>query len=188
MPNFGPWSALPEEVPRDTIVEDFVMTMRIAQKGYRVAYEPGAYAVENASASVKEELKRKIRIAAGGLQACVRLASLLNPFRYGVLSFQYISHRVLRWTFAPLALPILFLLNFRLARSGDTFYELLFIVQILFYIFALIGYFLAKYRIKNKFFFVPYYFCVMNYAMYAGFLRLVRGRQSVLWERSKRAI
>jgi len=34
---------------------------------------------------------------------------------------------------------------------------------------------------------VPYYFCVMNYSMYAGFLRLVRGRQSVLWERAKRA-
>jgi poly-beta-1,6-N-acetyl-D-glucosamine synthase len=177
-----------EHVPQDTIVEDFYMTMRIAQKGYKVRYEPDAYAVERSSASVGEELKRKIRIAAGGLQAFVRLAPLLNVFRYGKLSFQYVSHRVLRWTLAPLALPFLFLLNFKLARSGDMFYEALFAGQIVFYFLALVGYFLEQYQLKLKMFFVPYYFCIMNYAMYAGFFRLVRGRQSVLWERSKRAV
>jgi hypothetical protein len=40
---------------------------------------------------------------------------------------------------------------------------------------------------KVKIFFVPYYFCMMNYSMYAGFLRFMRGRQSVLWEKAKRA-
>ncbi|MFK7907650.1 MAG: glycosyltransferase family 2 protein, partial [Chitinophagales bacterium] len=85
-----------EAVPKDTIIEDFYMTLRIAQKGYKVRYEPNAYAVEGPSASVKEELKRKIRIAAGGIQAIVRLAPLLNIFKYGMLTFQYVSHRVLR--------------------------------------------------------------------------------------------
>ena len=99
-----------EHVPTDTIVEDFYLTMRIAQKGYRVAYAPDPYAVESSSASVAEERKRKIRIAAGGIQAVVRLAPLLNIFKYGVLSFQYVSHRVLRWTLAPLFLPILLIL------------------------------------------------------------------------------
>ena len=70
------------------------MTMKIAQKGYRIVYEPNAYATEGQSASIKEELKRKIRIAAGGFQAISRLVELLNPFKYGVLTFQYISHSV----------------------------------------------------------------------------------------------
>lgn len=176
-----------EHVPTDTIVEDFYLTMRIAQKGYRVQYEPGAYAVETSSASVAEELKRKVRIAAGGLQAVVRLSSLLNIFKYGVLTFQYVSHRVLRWTLAPLFLPVLFIVNILLAQEGSRFFQFTLLVQILFYAAAVAGYLLEKRKMKVKAFFVPYYFCVMNYSMYAGFLRLVRGRQSVLWERAKRA-
>lgn len=176
-----------EDVPTDTLVEDFYLTMRIAQKGYRVQYEPGAFAAETSSASVAEELKRKVRIAAGGLQAVARLAPLLNIFRYGWLSFQYISHRVLRWTLAPLALPILLIVNVLLAREGVVFYQVMLLIQVVFYTAALAGYLLEKRKMKVKAFFVPYYFCVMNYSMYAGFVRLVRGRQSVLWERAKRA-
>ncbi len=176
-----------EHVPADTIVEDFYLTMRIAQKGFRVQYEPEAYAVETSSASVAEELKRKIRIAAGGLQAVVRLAPLLNVFRYGILSFQYISHRVLRWTLAPLLLPLLLVANIALATRGGLLYPAILLAQAVFYAAAFTGYLLEQRKMKIKAFFVPYYFCVMNYSMYAGFMRLVRGRQSVLWERAKRA-
>lgn len=176
-----------EDVPTDTIVEDFYLTMRIAQKGFRVQYEPEAYAVETSSASVGEELKRKVRIAAGGLQAVVRLAPLLNIFRYGILTFQYVSHRVLRWTLAPLFLPVLLVINIVLAIQGSRFYQTILLLQIIFYLAAWTGYLLEKRKLKAKAFFVPYYFCVMNYSMYAGFVRLLRGQQSVLWERAKRA-
>ena len=176
-----------EPVPSDTLVEDFYLTMRMAQRGWRVQYEPGAWAAETSSASVAEEMKRKVRIAAGGLQAVWRLAPLLNPFRYGVLSFQYISHRVLRWTLAPLLLPILLAVNFVMAWQGSRLYQILLLMQILFYLAALTGWFLEQRKLKAKALFVPYYFCLMNWAMYAGFLRLVRGRQSVIWEKAKRA-
>lgn len=175
-----------EPVPADTLVEDFYMTMRIAQKGYRVAYEPDAWAAENSSASVAEEMKRKVRIAAGGLQAVVRLAPLLNPFRYGLLSFQYLSHRVLRWTLAPLLLPTLLILNLLLAVQGHPFYQLLLGGQMLFYLAAMAGWLLEQRKLKIKAFFIPYYFCLMNWAMYAGFVRLLRGKQSVIWEKAKR--
>ncbi len=175
-----------EDVPADTIVEDFYLTMRIAQQGYRVQYEPGAFAVESSSASVHEELKRKIRIAAGSWQAIVRLAALLNVFRYGLLSFQYISHRVLRWTIAPALLPVILITNLYLARQSNLYAWILF-GQILFYTAAWAGYLLEQRKLRLKALFVPYYFCMMNYAQYAGFLRYVRGRQSVLWERVQRA-
>ncbi len=177
---------LHEEIPRDTVIEDFFTTMRIAQKGYRVRYEPEAYATEAPSASVKEELKRKVRIAAGAMQAMWRLRSLLNPFRYGMLSFQYISHRVLRWTLAPLGLLLLFASNVLLAAGGSVFFQFILLMQIGFYAAAVLGWLMERRQLKVKALFVPYYFCVMNYAMYAGFLRYVRGSQSVLWERAKR--
>jgi cellulose synthase/poly-beta-1,6-N-acetylglucosamine synthase-like glycosyltransferase len=162
--------------------------MRIAQRGYRVAYEPTAYAyaMEGPSASVKEELKRKVRIAAGGIQALVRLAPLLNIFSYGWLSFQYISHRAMRWSLAPLGLLLMFLANVALAASGSFFWQFVMALQVAFYLSACLGWLLEKKQMKIKAFFVPYYFCVMNYAMYRGFFRYLAGKQSVLWERAKR--
>ncbi len=174
-----------DPLPPDTLIEDFVQSMGIAKNGYKVAYEPNAYAKELASASIKDELKRKIRISAGGIQAVVRLKELLNPFKYGVLSFQYISHRVLRWTLAPLALPVLFFSNLFLASSSD-FFLIILAAQVIFYLSALLGYLLETKRIRLKFLFVPFYFCMMNYAVYAGFFRYIRGRQGVLWEKAER--
>ncbi len=177
-----------QPVPHDTLIEDFVMTMRIAMQGFKIEYEPGAFALESQSASIREELKRKIRIAAGGLQTVVRLRQLLNPFRYGLLSFQYLSHRVLRWTIAPIALPILFLLNFYLFLEGGFTYQFLFCAQVVFYLLALMGWLMESRKIRFKILFIPYYFCMMNYAMYRGFFRLLSGRQSVVWEKARRAL
>ncbi|WP_297815942.1 hypothetical protein [uncultured Polaribacter sp.] len=54
--------------------------MRVAQDGYTIQYDPEAYAIETASANVKEELKRKIRISAGGIQSIVRLTVVAQCF------------------------------------------------------------------------------------------------------------
>ncbi len=172
-----------ESVPHDTLIEDFYMTLRIAQKGYTVRYEPEAYALEGPSASVKEELKRKIRIAAGGIQAVVRLSPLLNVARYGLLSFQYISHRVLRWTLAPLALLILLFSNIFLAVwCKSQFFQVVLLMQLFFYGAAILGRICETQQLKVKAFFVPYYFLIMNYAVYMGFARFLRGALSVLCE------
>ena len=175
-----------ENIPKDTLIEDFYLTMTVLRKGYRIAYAADAYALEAASISVGEELKRKIRIAAGGLQASWRLRDLLNPFRYGVFSWQFFSHKILRWTLAPLALPIAFLLNLLLAFSIGQLYLSLLILQGLFYLFALLGWFFEKRQLKIKAFFIPYYFCVMNYSVFLGFARLLKGQQTVLWEKVER--
>jgi poly-beta-1,6-N-acetyl-D-glucosamine synthase len=175
-----------ENIPADTLIEDFFLTMTVLRKGYRIAYAADAYALEGASVSVGEELKRKIRIAAGGLQASWRLRDLLNPFRYGVFSWQFFSHKILRWTLAPLALPIVFILNLLLAFSIGRLYLGLLILQILFYLMALMGWIFAKRQLKIKAFFIPYYFCVMNYSVFLGFARLLKGQQTVLWEKVER--
>lgn len=175
-----------ENIPADTLIEDFYLTMTVLRKGYRIGYASDAYAIEGASASVGEELKRKIRIAAGGLQASWRLRDLLNPFQYGIFSWQFFSHKMLRWTLAPLALPLVFLLNLFLYFSPGGVYTLLLILQILFYFLAILGWIFAKRQIKIKAFFIPYYFCLMNYSVFLGLVRLWKGQQSVLWEKSER--
>jgi len=181
-----------QEVERDTLLDDFIISLRVAQKGYTIQYDPEAYAIETASANVKEELKRKVRISAGGIQSVIRLRSLLNIFKYGTLSFQYISHRVLRWTLAPLSLLVLLPLGLFLAINEGVFefgfYSTLFWLQILFYLSALLGWYLENRSIKVKVLFVPYYFFIMNLSVFLGFNRYLKGSQSVNWERAKRGI
>lgn len=179
-----------QEVERDTLLDDFIISLRTAMKGYTIQYNPEAYAIENASANVKEELKRKVRISAGGIQSVVRLAPLLNVFRFGTLSFQYISHRVLRWTLTPLLLLLIIPANLMLALEEGLgsfgIFTVLFVGQLLFYGAALIGWFLENRRIRLKVLFIPYYFFIMNLSVYLGFFRYMRGGQSVNWERAKR--
>jgi cellulose synthase/poly-beta-1,6-N-acetylglucosamine synthase-like glycosyltransferase len=179
-----------QEVERDTLLDDFIISLRVAQNGYTIQYDPDAYAIETASANVKEELKRKIRISAGGIQSIVRLRSLLNIFKYGTLSFQYISHRVLRWTLAPLSLLLMLPIGMALAIDSGIlqleFYSILFWLQILFYLSALLGWYLENRSIRVKILFIPYYFFIMNLSVFLGLKRYLKGSQTVNWERAKR--
>ncbi|MEM8898911.1 MAG: glycosyltransferase family 2 protein [Bacteroidota bacterium] len=175
-----------EAVPSDTIIEDFYMTMKIALKGYKIAYTPKAYAQEEGSADVGEEMKRKIRIAAGAFQAMKRLGYFLSPAKFPLLSFQYVSHRVMRWTAAPLSLVVLLISHLLLAVNVGGWYSLSVIPHLAFYCMALLGYQLEKKKLKWKVFFVPFYFLMMNYCMFLGFAKYLRGKQQVTWERAKR--
>lgn len=176
-----------KELPLDTLLDDLMQSMQIALNGYRVIYEKNAWAAETASANVKEELKRKIRISAGAWQSMLRLGKAFNPFHNFKLFFAFISHRVLRWTLAPFSLLILIIINILLLKSGNIIYTTFFFMQIAFYALALLGWYLENKKIKVKVLFVPYYFFIMNLCVFLGLFRFLKGNQSVSWERAKRA-
>lgn len=181
-----------EDVETDTLLDDFIISLRIAMKGYKIVYAPNAFAEETASLNVHEELKRKIRIAAGGVQTIFRLKGLMNPFKFGILSWQYFSHKVLRWTITPIALFLLPFANFFLVLkqnnwSFSNFYALVFWFQLLCYVVAILGWYFEHKRIRLKLFFAPYYFVMINYAGIRGLMRYFKGRQTVNWEKSRRA-
>lgn len=180
------------QVEPDTLLDDFIISMRATEQGYRVAYEPLAVATEHGSSSVKEELKRKVRIAAGCYQSLFRLPKLLNPFFKFRLFFQYVSHKVLRWTLAPLALPILLISSIILTYSVEenssfSVYFILLVLQLLFYALAIFGFLTQSRPMRIRFIYAPFYFTAMNYAMFKGFFRFLKGKQTVLWEKAQRA-
>ncbi len=175
-----------EQMPSDTLLDDFILSLRIAAKGYKIAYCKEAYATETTSLNMKEEEKRKIRIAAGGLQSVWRLRGLFNIFRYGMLSFQYISHRVLRWTLTPLMLFLLLPVNLILALSGNPFYIGTLTLQLLFYVAAYAGYRMEQRNLRNKLLFIPYYFIFMNVNVIRGFFYLNKNKGNGAWSKAKR--
>ncbi|RPE08363.1 glycosyltransferase family 2 protein [Chitinophaga lutea] len=186
---FAVRTELYEPIPSHCILDDFIISFRINMRGYTVMYEPGAFATETASASLADEYKRKVRISAGGFQSIGMLLPLLNPFRFPKITFQYISHRVLRWTLAPLCLLLALLANIVLVVQGaGTFFTGLLAAQLLFYGAAFSGYLLARKNVKVKYLYVPFYFVFMNWAVFHGFFRFLGKKQSAVWERSQRRL
>ncbi len=171
----------------DTLLDDLMQSMEIAIDGYKVIYEKKAWAAETASANVKEELKRKIRISAGAWQSMLRLGNAFNPFHNLKLFFSFISHKVLRWTLAPFSLLVLLIVNVLLASNINTIYAVLLVFQLGFYALAMLGWYFENKRIKVKILFVPYYFFIMNLCVFLGLFRFLKGKQSVSWERAQRA-
>ena len=181
--------ALWTDIEEDSILDDFMISMRIVQKGYRVLYEPRAYAIETASASVKDEAKRKVRIAAGGFQSISRLLPVLNIFKYGKTSFLYISHRVFRWAVCPFCLVLLLLSNLILAAYMHSFiYEFLLAGQLVFYTLVALNWLISPLKWKIPFVQPFQYFVFMNICVIRGFFRYIKGKQSVNWERAERQV
>jgi len=163
------------------------MSLRMVDKGYKIAYTSEAYAMEYGSANLEEESKRKRRIAAGGLQSIWWLRSMLNPLHQPVVAFQFISHRVLRWSITPIALLLLIPLNVLLVfLKAGAVYNWIWVLQILFYIAAFLGYLLERKGKKNKFLYIPYYFLFMNLNVFKGMAYLKSHKSSGAWEKAKR--
>ena len=176
------------EAPSNALLDDFMMSMLILKDGHRIAYTSDAYAMEYGSADMQEESKRKRRIAAGGLQSIWWLRSLMNPFTHPKVFFQFISHRVLRWSITPVALMALIPLNVILVlMKGGTVYTVIWILQLLFYAAAFAGYVLASKGKKSKLLYVPYYFLFMNFNVFLGVRYLMTHSTSGTWEKAKRA-
>ena len=175
------------EAPSNALLDDFMMSMLIVKDGHRIAYTSEAYAMEYGSADMHEESKRKRRIAAGGLQSIWWLRQLMNPLRYPVVSFLFVSHRVLRWSITPFAMLALIPLNLALiVLGGGTVYTVIGVLQLSFYTATLIGWWQARSGRKSKLFYVPYYFMFMNVNVFRGIGYLRTHRFSGTWEKARR--
>ncbi|HXB33673.1 MAG TPA: glycosyltransferase family 2 protein, partial [Puia sp.] len=168
-------------LPATIVLDDFVLSLKVAQQGFRVAYEPAAWASELPSASMEDERKRKVRIAAGGFQAIALLSPLLAIWKSPRLSFLYISHRVLRWAASPFCLVLAFVSNGILVVLGAGRFPtaapvltVVFIGQCAFYGAAALAAIQPSLR-RFKLVRLAYYFAFMNYCAILGFFRFLNG-------------
>jgi cellulose synthase/poly-beta-1,6-N-acetylglucosamine synthase-like glycosyltransferase len=163
----------------DCLIEDFVLSMRLVMEGWRVVYEPEAVAWEEASPSLRAEWERRARNAAGGFQAIGRLRELFSP-RYGLVAFQFLSHKVLRWMS-----PFLMLLVWGCSAVlySMPHYRFLFWGQVGFYLLALLGWATALLGWQCRPLQLIFYFCFANATALGGFFRYVTGAQSVTWKK-----
>ena len=167
-------------LPASTIVEDFVITLRIVERGYRVRFEPLAKATEPACLSANAEMIRKIRIGAGGFQALGLTRNLLSPI-HGFASFAYWGHKVLRW-FVPFFFLTELVANIFLWRLP--IFQTSLILQAIGFLIALLASFAPAGVNLPRWTRPISYFFLMNYALFRGFFRFVFDTQRVTWDRA----
>ena len=171
----------------NTILDDLNLSLKICLQGFKVVYEPNAFAVEAPSLNLAEESKRRVRIAAGAFQSMYRMSYFKHLFKYPLLSFQFASRRVLRWIVCPLALVGLYISNlYIIAIQPETFYTIFLYLQSAFYLGALIGWLFYGSNARLYGFYIPFYFVFMNISMVRGLIKFWSGKQSILWEKSLR--
>jgi cellulose synthase/poly-beta-1,6-N-acetylglucosamine synthase-like glycosyltransferase len=154
----------------DTINDDFIIPMRIRQRGYRVDYEPAAVAYEEAHEM--EGFSRRVRITAGNIDQLREIKSMLWPPQWMSL-FCLLSHKAARLV-VPLAMLLLIILNVLLRREWP--YGWLLVGQVLFYGLAALG---ALVALRPKVLRLPYYFCMINFAFFAWIYFALRMKQFV---------
>jgi len=161
--------------------DDFEIPIKIAQKGYGVIFEPKAISFEKTSSTAREEFKRKVRIIAWVWKsALILIKDSLSPFN-GLLIFQLISHKLLRWL-VPVFLVLLFISNVFLISS--VFYKIFLLVQIIFYLLSFWGYVEDQRDNRlNRIVNIAYYFSMVNLAAFLGFCKFLLGRQRSVWEK-----
>jgi cellulose synthase/poly-beta-1,6-N-acetylglucosamine synthase-like glycosyltransferase len=170
--------ALYQSLPPD-IISDLVEPLAIVAKGYRVVFEPEALAYEDTTVKYGHEFEMRIRVISRGMHGFLFMRKLLNPAKYGIVSFQIFSHKILRW-FAPFFLILIFMLNIFLIEKS--IFQICLAVQILFYLSAFIGYLMNRKNKKSKTFTIPFYFCLINIAALIAFLRVLFGHKTIKWE------
>lgn len=170
-------------IPRDTLNEDFTLAMAVLKRGQRVVYEPNAIAHEDGPPTARQELRRRVRLAAGSVQSILRgdLPPLSRPIEF----WQYFSHKFLRWC-GPLFLLAMLISNAALWRAG-ALYQALLVGQLLFYGIAVAAQFVLPLR-QTRLGGVLHYFVMSHAAMLLGTIQGFFNMQPVTWKKADRRV
>lgn len=173
-------------VPSKYLVDDFYLAMRVFEQGGQAINEPQAICYEDVSHSIKEEFRRKTRIASGNFQNLTRFAQLWLPFPPTSLSFIFISHKILRWLGAFFILGS-WLSAGVLAGRDNLFFQILFVSETVFLlIIPLLFFTLRQLGIHHVVLRTITYFNAANLAMLRGFFNYLKGIENNVWQPTQR--
>jgi cellulose synthase/poly-beta-1,6-N-acetylglucosamine synthase-like glycosyltransferase len=163
-----------------SVTDDFAISTAVIQKGFRLVFEPKAVAYEPLAGESGLEFGRKVRIINRGLRGVLLRKELLNPFRFGFYSLILISHKILR-RLVPLMLIGTYVFSMMTMHDHSLIF-FLYILQSVFYVFALLGFALRKKTLGQfKALYIPFFFCLVNGAALIALMHIILGRQINNW-------
>ena len=166
-----------QTLPKETSVDDFLLSMKIVEQGFVIEYEPNAYSFEDTGSDVYQEMKRKIRIAAGNFYNMHFLKGFL---RFDLISLMYVSHKVLRWISPILFLLLTLTLGYLSLFSG--FAQAMLCILLCSYIVPYMKYRgIGKPFTNNKLGNICSYFYLTVWAQWLGYIKYRAGSQKAIW-------
>jgi glycosyltransferase involved in cell wall biosynthesis len=162
---------------------DFRTVLNSVKLGLRAVSEPDAFGYYLDVKKKHHEFERKVRTVLRGLTVFFHHLEFLNALDYGLFSYQYFCHKLLRWL-VPFLLVLAFISNGILA--GASFgYRALFLGQVLFYALAVWG--VVSSRISTlRPFQILRYFLTVNASISIAWWRYLRRDRVVYWSPSER--
>ena len=159
------------------LIDDFSVPMNARTLGYKVIEDPEAVATDFSADSVKGEFARRIRLAIGSFGALRQVRGL--PL-FSFTSFAFVSHKVLRWILPFLLIGLLISNAFLL---GSPFGRIVFMAQVLFYVWAALGFLFRNHIRHFRFALFGYFLVAVHLAFLIGFWRYVSGRTESAWQK-----
>ena len=182
----GSFFAARRQVCRDWAADlqsDFNTLLNSVRMGLRGVSDPESEGFYRDLANEKKEFERKVRTVVRGITVFMKSLPLLNPFRYGLFSWQLLSHKLCRWL-VPFAL-LLALIGNALIISDSPLYLYSFLCQAVFYTVALGGIWSGLFT-KTGLLKIPAFFILVNLSILSAWYRYARGERMVSWTPSRR--
>lgn len=205
----GSFFAARREVCKDwasDLQSDFNTLLNSVKMGLRGVSDSESIGYYKNIADEKKEFDRKVRTVLRGISVFMKSLPLLNPFKYGLFSWQLFSHKLCRWL-VPFAMIIGFLSNLILILDSfstatlilsltSDIYFYSFFFQAVFYIISLAYIWFSRLNQPiNPFnqstpltsiLRIPSFFVIVNLSILAAWIRYARGDRLITWEPSKR--
>ncbi len=182
----GSFFAARKEVCQDfsgDMQSDFRTVLNSMKMGLRGVSDPDAIGFYPDVADNTKEFNRKVRTVLRGQTVFFKNLEFLNITRYGLFSYLYLCHKLLRWL-VPFFMLFALLSNFVLAFFSSSYFLLL-SLHLAFYALALAGWLrpqlLVKPHVK-----IPLYFLTVNAAILVAWVSYLRGNRMVMWTPSSR--
>lgn len=181
----GSFFAARKEVCRNWAVDlqsDFNTLLNSVRQGLRGISDPDSIGYYKNIKDEKKEFDRKVRTVLRGISVFMKSLALLNPFNYGLFSWQLFSHKLCRWL-VPFAMITAFLINSLLAQEYLS-YKIIFIIQICFYLIAILG--MTTNLFSRNILRLPSFFVIVNLSILKAWFLYIRGKRLVTWTPSQR--
>jgi len=162
----------------DCYGDDCIMPLDVRSQGYRVVQDREATVFDAMPHSIEGELRARIRMTSRNWTGTLSRPALLNPLSFPLTALGLISHKLLRWL-TPFLLAIILMCNTLLALEGRL--VLLWWLQVVFYLSALIGWGLARKQRPAWVFGYSFSFCLANVGFLLGMVKAFRNQKIIAY-------
>jgi len=139
--------------------------------------------MEEPNRQAKKELAARVRIISQTFADLWRNRSVLNPFRSGFYAIQLWSHKLMRYLVPVFLIAIFIASAFLVPRNA--FYAAVFLMQVAFYLAALVSWALERLGVTFSLLALPQYFVITNLASLIAFVKFLTGERYTRWEPSR---